>query len=222
MTISNTNWEACAAELGLELVQLAPLEAVRTASLDMHGLDPGQEDQLPPEEQSKIKHLGTALKLLESFGGLAGLPSGGGGWQTLMLRGEHQGYRVSVHSVQANQETETGISLRFPRPLGFGLRIVREGFGHKLGKLLRLTQDLQLEDETLDPLVLIQAEQVEGAKTWLSDPGLREDLRDLFQLSEGIEVLDWGLSYRGDAEEFSPSRVGAVLKAMTPIARHVR
>lgn len=220
MDDANQNWRDCAEELGLELCELEPLEALRLALLDMNGLDPGQEDRLPPEEQSKLSSLQRVLALLEKLGALSRL--GETAWKTTMVRGDYKGNHVSVHSLRIQQEAHTGVSLRFARPLGVGLRIVREGMGHKLGKLLRLTQDLQLDDPVLDPLVLIQAEDVEGARVWLQDEGLREELRDLFQLTEGIEVLDWGLRFQGGQGELTPARVRALLEAMLPIAYHVR
>jgi len=220
MNDQDQNWRACAEELGLELCELKPLEAMRTALLDMNGLEAGQEDQLPPEEQSKIKGLERVLGLLESFGALSRLSETA--WKTTMVRGDYKGNHVSVHSLRVQQESHTGVSLRFARPLGLGLRIVREGVGHKIGKFLRMTQDLQLDDPVLDPLILIQAEDAAGAKAWLQDEGLREELRDLFQLTEGIEVLDWGLRFQGDQGELTPTRVRAVLEAMLPVAYHVR
>ncbi len=223
MNEPDSDWTDLARELGLEQCELKPLEALKVAALDMHGLDPGQEDQLPPDERTKIQRLEQALQVLESLGAFTSLMAAGphAGWRSRLLRGDYREHRVSVFSLEG-QEANYGVSLRFRRRLGWGLRIVREGFGHKLGKLLRLTQDLQLDDAELDPLVLIQAEDVAGAKGWLGDPGLREDLRDLFQLSEGVEVLDWGLRFQGDSGNLTPGRVRAILDAMLPIATYVR
>jgi hypothetical protein len=223
MNAPESEWTDLARDLGLEHCDLKPLEALKVAALDMHGLEPGEEDQLPPEDRSKIQNLERALKMLESLGALSRLAAAGAnaGWRSKLLRGEYRGHRVSIHSLEG-QESKYGVSLRFSRRLGWGLRIVREGMGHKLGKLLRMTQDLQVDDPTLDPLVLIQADDVESAKDWLTDPGLREDLRDLFQLSEGVEVLDWGLRFQADSGGLTPGRVRSLLDAMLPITAHVR
>lgn len=223
MNAPDSEWTDLARDLGLEHCDLKPLEALKIAALDMQGLEPGEEDQLPPEDRSKIQSLERAMQLLESIGALSRIAELGAnaGWRSRLLRGEYRGHRVSIHSLEG-QESKYGVSLRFQRRLGWGLRIVREGMGHKLGKLLRMTQDLQVDDPTLDPLVLIQAEDTESAKAWLSDPGLREDLRVLFQLSEGIEVLDWGLRFEAESGGLTPSRVRALLDAMLPITDYVR
>lgn len=223
MNTPDADWTELATELGLVHENLKPLEAMRVATLDLQGLEQGQEADLPPEEQQKVQNLERALKMLESVGALAGLAAAGAsmGWRSRLLRGEYRGRRVSVHSLEGNV-SRCGVTVRFRRRLGFGLRIVRENMGHKLGKLVRMTQDLQVEDSTLDPLVLIQAEDTPGAQAWLSDPALRADLIDLFQLSEGVEVLDWGVRFQDETAGLTPARVRSILDAMLPVTDHVQ
>jgi hypothetical protein len=211
-------WKAIAAEVGLELRELSVLDAMGIASLSMHGLDPGQEDQLPEEEQTKLRRFEKALALFESFSGVKVSQASP---TAFLIHGQYRGHSMSAHSIAGREDPQAGISLRFPRRLGLGLRITREGLGHKLGKFLRLTQDLQLDDPELDPLILVQAEDVEGAQAWLADPGLREDLRTLFELSRGIEVLDWGLRYTVEDGKLTADLLRSVLNAMLPVAAHV-
>lgn len=219
---------AIAQAFGLEISQLSPLERVEAALLEQHGLEPGQTERLPAEVRSQVEGFRKLAALQSAAGAMARLfmarAGAGAGFSSgaFLARGEYQGYRVSIHCIQRGEEgLATGVSLRFPRPLGLGLRIRREGLAHKLGKLLRLTQDLQVDDPRLDPLVLIQAEDSAGAAGWLGDPGLREDLCVLFELSEGIEVWDWGLRFEGLGEEqFQVARIRAILEAMVPVASY--
>lgn len=215
---------ALAAELGLEFLHLTLEETARAAVLEQHGLDLGQEDRLPPEARQALAVLDNVIgKKAASLPGGLGLAGrlflATGARPGFLVRGTYQGFHASIYPARGSQGAGRGVSLRFRRPLGFDLRICREGLGHKLGKLLRLTQDLQVADPVLDPLVLIQAEDASAAQAWLADPALREELALLFRLSEGIEVLRWGLRYRTDNDApLIPERVREILDVMCPVA----
>ena len=209
------DWSALADELGLELLQLSLEDGVRIGYLAERGLDPDQAESLPPAQR---KELGHALKAVSMLAGLAGMALGGLSLaKANLLRGEYQGLRAHVFQ-RRGEHPSIGISLRFAAPVGCGLRIVREGLHHKLGKLLRLTQDLQLADPELDPLVLIQAEDESRARDWLANEALRAELLQLFQLSAGVEVLDWGLRYDEPGETINAGRARAILDAMANVA----
>lgn len=205
-----TDWSAVARELDFEVVELPLEEGVRVGFLAEHGLDPGQEDQL---EAGARKNLGRALQAVKLLSGVMGLS----GLAATFVRGEHRGHVAHLFERQG-ESPSLGISLRFAQPVGCGLRIVREGLHHKLGKLLRLTQDLQLADPQLDPLVLIQASDEARARDWLANEALRAELIELFQLSEGVEVLDWGLRYTEPRGSLTPARARVLLDAMASAA----
>lgn len=210
-----SDWQALAEELDLELLELSLEDSVRIGFLAQQGLDPDQAERLPPQKRTELKH---ALKAVAMLSSLAGMALGGLSLsQANLLRGDFRGLRAHV-SQQRGEHPSVGVSLRFAQPVGCGLRIVREGLQHKLGKLLRLTQDLQLADPELDPLILIQAEDEQRARDWLANEALRAELLQLFQLSEGVEILDWGLRYDEPGETINAGRACAILDAMANVA----
>lgn len=183
--------------LGLELVD--GQEAFRRARLGADDEALAQFDKLPPL--------------------LRNLLARGGSWS---LRGERGGLRVAIYpetrSSGRNSTTYTVVRAYLREPLGFELRVRREGVAAKLGKALFKLQDIEIGDEVLDPLIRIKAGDPDRARLVLGRAEARRALAALAASGLDFTVLSDCVHWEQLGTRLDPAEIGPVLELLIPAA----
>jgi len=111
------------------------------------------------------------------------------------MSGELQGCDVEVATVMRSsgrsRSPYTLWQVRYPQPLGLGLKLEREGFFSGVGKLLG-AQDIQVGDEAFDDALLVKGRDPQEIREFLTRPRRARILRALGSYQE-LEIDDEGV-----------------------------
>jgi hypothetical protein len=113
-------------------------------------------------------------------------------FQPRQIDGTRNGFSVRIHTFTRrsgeNSTTYTQIRLAYPRPLGLGLKLTREGFFSGLTKLLG-AQDIEVGDGEFDRMALVKGRNSESIAAFLT-PARRLRIHRLLQNYPEVQILD--------------------------------
>jgi hypothetical protein len=118
-----------------------------------------------------------------------------------------------------NSKTYTRLRMQYPRPLGLGLKLTREGFFSSLTKLLG-AQDITLGDDAFDRTALVKGADPERVRAFLT-PARRVRIHQLLKSYPEIEVNDREILLRRHGVIRDAKTLVAVVRSMQRVAWHL-
>ena len=112
--------------------------------------------------------------------------------------------------------TYTRVRVRYPRPLGLGLKVTREGFFSGLGKLLGF-QDINVGEDDFDRAAVIKGSDPRRIQAFLT-PARRMRIQQLLRNYPEIEINDDEIFLRRQGVIRQSQRLVQVVRAMERMA----
>ncbi|MGD8375628.1 MAG: hypothetical protein PVF68_05765 [Acidobacteriota bacterium] len=149
--------------------------------------------------------------------------SSGGTFGKRQISGELDGLRVLVdrHVRRAgnNSKAFTRYRIDFPRPLGIGLRLKREGMLFGFARMLG-AQDIQVGDAAFDADVVVKGSDPRRVIEFLT-PARRLRILRLLNALAGCEINDTGIVWSCPGMETDPGRLAGHLRRLVRVASHL-
>ena len=113
--------------------------------------------------------------------------------------GRHRNYEVLIsHTINKrgdNSYPAIHIALFLPDPVDLQFSVKSQNFLNGLAERLLRNRYIQLDDPTLDPLVIIQGEDPHQIQLWLTTSRVRQALLDLYTYDKKFEVNQQGIMW---------------------------
>jgi len=139
------------------------------------------------------------------------------------MEGSLRGYRVKVdtftRSHGKSSTTYTRFRIQFPRSLGLGLELTREGFFSGFAKKFGV-QDIQVGDAVFDPDVMVKGTDPERVIRYLTR-ARRTRIHRFLTSHDGATIGDHGIKWQTRGVIRSARSIESALTAMTKLAWHL-
>jgi hypothetical protein len=139
------------------------------------------------------------------------------------IDGRYKGFEVRIHTFTRrygkSSKTFTRFQVRFPRPLGLGLALSREGFFAGVAKTFG-AQDIVVGDPSFDAHVLVKGTNPVGVIRYLT-PARRLRIRRFLLATPGASVDDRGVQWETGSIIRDQARLMTRLRGLTALAWHL-